>query len=152
MLFKIIYWKWTNGKYSPANCFELSVSQQYKCAALLMLYWSYWLHKNSLSSNPSNPKYLLLLAFTKIVAIALLVICNKWFLINHAMITLHLPRRLFSFAERKQFSHLTMWHLWLVRYMPPYIGIPLAIMFWGHHLIYGRVISFKMPQTRVLYK
>ena len=108
MLLKIFYWKWTNGKYLAVNCFDLSVSQQCECAALLMLYWSYWLHKILL---PSNPKYLLLLAFTKIVAIALLVICNKWFLINHAMITLYLPRRFFSFAKRKQFSHLTMWHL-----------------------------------------
>ena len=98
------------------------------CVVLLILYWSYWLQEILL---PSTPKYLLLIAVTKIMAIALLVPCNKWFLINHAMITLYLPRSFFSFAKRKQFSHLTMWHLWLVRCMPPYMGVPLAIMLGG---------------------
>ena len=57
-----LYWKRTT-----ALRFQFHTSV---CVAFPMLYWSYWLHQFLL---PSNPKYLLLLGITNIVAISLLV-------------------------------------------------------------------------------
>ena len=84
------------------------------CAALLMSYWSYWLHDFLL---PSNPKYLLrIICCCRDCGHCTARALNGFSLIMQWSLYTY-QEGFFSFAKRKQFSNLAMWLSRITKYM-----------------------------------